>query len=184
MRHTHFLATLALLLCGPICMAQKTWKTIISHPLQPFSQYNGDTVSYLTQNFDSGADDRYWEQPLSKFLQDLDPAMPIRTFCPYYDEGYNSPYIYSFMCFPYTKEELKRLVAEGKTIYGIGLLFDPFVTLRKTPELFNYFKDLGFERILPWSPEIEQKIGSLSFYKGYVQDVTDSVKEFLENDPE
>ena len=165
-------------------VAQNQHKIITDHPLYPFNQYNGDTLAYLTLNFDGGADYFYDEQPFSKFLQDLDPAMPIRTFYPRYLESYNLHYITSFVCFPYTKEELKRLIKEGKPIYGIDLGSEFFVTLKNNPALFNYFKGLGFERILPWTAEIEQKIGSLSFYKGYVQDVTDSVKQFLENHPE
>lgn len=171
-----------LALCMGSAIGQR--RTVIKHPLQPFNQYNGDTLAYLTLNFDGGADYFYDEQPLSKFLQDLDPAMPIRTFYPCYLESYNLHYIISFVCFPYTKEELKRLIEEGKTIYGIDLGPEFFVTPKNNPALFNYFNGLGFERILPWTAEIEQKIGSLSFYKGYVQDVTDSVKQFLENHPE
>lgn len=76
------------------------------------------------------------------------------------------------------------MVAEGKTIYGIGLNFEHSITLQKAPALFNYFKDLGFDRILPWSPEIEQKIGHLLFAQGMYQDATGYVKEFLEKHPE
>ena len=127
----------AILACSQV-VAQNQHKIITDHPLYPFCRYNGDTVGYLTQNFDGGADNPYYEQPLSKFLQDLDPAMPIRTFYLYYSEAYNMPCILAFMCFPYTKEELMRLVDEGKTIYGIGLTIYPFVTLKRNPELFNY----------------------------------------------
>lgn len=58
----------AVFLCGVQALsAQEKW-IIRNHPLYPFSQYNGDTVKYLRQNFDGGAVDLYMGQPMSKFF--------------------------------------------------------------------------------------------------------------------
>ena len=172
-----------LLLFSGSLSAQIQWKTLEDHPLYPFSKYNGATVAYLTQNFDGGADPLYIGQPLSKFLQAMDPAMPIRTFYPHYVAFDNVRKIAAFFCFPYTKEELKRLVKEGKPIYGIGLAFEKGLSDNVEPELYNYIRNLGLGRILPWTPEIQQKIGHLILDQGSYQEITETVKRYLEYHP-
>lgn len=172
-----------LLLFSGILSAQTQWKTLEDHPLYPFSKYNGDTVAYLTRNFDGGADPLYIGQPLSKFLQAMDPAMPIRTFYPHYVAFSKVRSIPAFFCFPYTKEELKRLVKEGKPIYAIGLAFSNSLSDNVEPELYNYIRNLGLGKILPWTPEVQQKIGHLILDQGSYQEVTSAVKRYLEYHP-
>lgn len=177
-----------LLLFSGILSAQTQWKTLEDHPLYPFSKYNGDTVAYLTRNFDGGADPLYFEQPLSKFLQAIDPSMPIKTFFPDYYVTAKHQFISIFFCFPYTKEELKRLVKEGKPIYAIGISFQSIGgridgSVTKEPELFKYIQGLGLGQILPWTPELQQKVGHLSFDQAIGQEVTPTVKRYLEYHP-
>ncbi len=156
---------------------------LVHHPLYPFSKYNSDTVAYLTRNFDGGADDYFYEQPLSKFFEAIDPAMPIRTFYPHYVAFSKVRAIPAFFCFPYTKEELKRLVKEGKPIYAIGLAFSKSLSDNVEPELYNYIRSLGLGKILSWTPEVQQKIGHLIFDQGSYQEVTSDVKRYLEYHP-
>lgn len=156
-------------------------KIVISHPLYPFSKYAGDTVAYLTQNFDGGADDLFYEQPLSKFLKAIDPDMPIRTFCCHSGEFIGKQVITAFFCFPYTKEELQRFADKGKIIDGIGLAFEGLLSKDHESELYNYFVNLGVQQVHCWTPEIEQKIGHLIFLQGSVQQV--DIKRFMESRP-
>ncbi|WP_294592550.1 hypothetical protein [uncultured Rikenella sp.] len=156
-------------------------KVVISHPLYPFCKYAGDTVAYLTQNFDGGADDLFYEQPLSRFLKALDPKMPIRTFVPHYVSLNQGLGIVAFFCFPYTHEELQRFADEGKVIDGIGLTFDELLSKDYESELYNYFLSLGVQQVHCWTPEIEQKIGHLTFIQGSVQKV--DIKRFMKPRP-
>ena len=181
--------TLRLLIAGAAILAaigtthaQDNW-IIRKHPLYPFSQYNGDTVKYLKQNFDGGADFFYEGKPVSEFLDNIDPAMPIRTFCPHYvvfKDG--STMLGGLYLFVYTKDELKRLTQQKQPIYAIGLEFD-FVYPDIEPELYNFFQELGFRKVLPWTPEILQKIGHRKLIQGSYQNPTDIVKRYFEAYP-
>lgn len=107
--------------------------------------------------------------------------MPIRTFCPYYVKLSSTQGIVGVFCFPYTKAELQRFADLGKIIDGIGLLFDERLSKDYEPELYNYFLDLGVQQVHCWTPEIEQKIGHLTFFQGTVQQV--DIKRFMEPHP-
>lgn len=88
----------------------------------------------------------------------------------------------------YTKEELKQLVKEGKPIYAIGISFQSIGgridgSVTNDLDLFKYIRGLGLGQILPWTPELQQKIGHLSFDQAIGQEVTATVKRYLENHP-
>lgn len=174
----------AAFLCGmQIVSAQEKW-IIRNHPLYPFSKYQGDTVKYLRQNFDGGANDSYIGQPISKYFQDIDPALPIKTCFPYYVTGTNDVMLLGFYGLVYTKAQLKQMVKEGKKIYAIGLLFDKWANNEKEPEVYNYVRNLGLGKILPWSTELQQKIGHIPYGNSSVQELTSTVKRYLENYPD
>lgn len=189
MKTIRFFILAGLLLFGNAGMAQHRWKIIENHPLYPFSKYNGDTVAYLTQNFDGGANGYYEEKPLLQFLQAMDSALPIRTFFPRYSVTSQTQSIVVFFCFPYTKEQLKQLVKAGKPIYAIGISFHSGIggmidgSIVNNPELFEYIRNLGLGKILEWTPEFQQKVGHLSFDQAIGQEVTPTVKRYLEYHP-
>ncbi|WP_281671393.1 hypothetical protein [Rikenella microfusus] len=189
MKTIRFFILAGLLLLGNAGMAQHRWKTIENHPLYPFSKYNGDTVAYLTQNFDGGANGYYEEKPLAQFLQAMDPALPIRTFFPNYYVTSQFQSIVAFYCFPYTKEQLKQLVKAGKPIYAIGISLDNSIgnafdgSWATEPELFEYIRGLGLGKILEWTPEFQQKISHLTFRQGVCQEMPQTVQRYLEYHP-
>lgn len=51
------------------------------------------------------------------------------------------------------------------------------------PELFEYIRNLGLGKILEWTPEFQQKVGHLSFDQAIGQEVTPTVKRYLEYHP-
>lgn len=183
-----FFLQCAVFLCGVQALsAQEKW-IIRNHPLYPFSQYNGDTVKYLRQNFDGGAVDLYMGQPMSKFFQDMDSSLPIRTCFPYYVarpsvRGTTEIHLLGFYGLVYTKEQLKQMIKEGKKIYAISLLFEKWIDDTKEPEVYNYVRNLGLGRILPWTPELQQKIEHLPYGNNPVQELTSEIQRYLENYP-
>lgn len=156
----------------------------VSHRLYPFSRYEGDTLKYLDDNLGSAS---YYNDPVSAYLQDMDPAIPFRTFIPYthIDYEYTRDEILCLYCSIYTVEEMKRLIQEGKPIYGIQLYF--FEAISKTnhnSELFDYLLSAsGLNRLQPWTLEIEQKIGRLPFFAAIFEDITKDVKRALVAQP-
>lgn len=163
--------------------AQEQW-VVHDHPLYPFSKYEGDTVKYLRQNFDGGANEAYIGKPISRYIQAIDPAMPIRTCFPDYVTGSQEVLLLGFYGFVYTKEQLKQMVKEGKTIYAIGLLFEKWADSQMEADVYNYVRNLGLGKILPWTPELQQKIGHIPYGNSLIQDMTSEVKRYLENYPD
>lgn len=180
-----FLISCVALICGmQIASAEEKW-IIRNHPLYPFSKYNGDTVKYLRQNFDGGAVDIYMGQPMSKFFKEMDSALPIRTCFPYYVMGgAKEVHLLGFYGLVYTKDQLKQMIKEGKKIYAISLLFEKWVDDNKEPEVYNYVRNLGLGKILPWTPELQQKIEHLPYGNNPVQELTSEVQRYLENYPD
>lgn len=114
MKTIRFFILAGLLLFGNAGMAQHRWKIIENHPLYPFSKYNGDTVAYLTQNFDGGANGYYEEKPLLQFLQAMDSALPIRTFFPRYSVTSQTQSIVVFFLLPLYERTAQTTGQSGK----------------------------------------------------------------------
>ena len=180
----YFLTAGIALLCGiQFLSAQERW-VIYPHPLYPFSKYDGDTVKYLRQNFDGGANDDYMGKPISQYIEAIDPALPIKTCFPYYFAGYKDVSLLGFYGMIYTKDQLKQMIKEGKKIYAIGLLFEKGLDSDREPDVYNYVRNLGLGKILPWTPELQQKIGHIPYGNNAVQDMTSEVQRYLENYPD
>lgn len=179
-----FLVACATFVCGlQSTTAQEQW-VVHDHPLYPFSMYEGDTVKYLRQNFDGGANEAYIGKPISRYIDAIDPALPIRTCFAFYITATNEVPFMGFYGLVYTKDQLKQMVKEGKTIYAIGLLFEKWVDSKREPDVYNYVRNLGLGKILPWTPELQQKIGHIPYGNSLIQDMTSEVKRYLENYPD